>query len=246
MSESRFDFEQVFGDDYMHFYEGILTPEISDRQAALIATLLDLQPGLRILDCPCGFGRISSRLADRGADVVGIDVTPHFLEIARREKSGVDYRLGDMRELDFEAEFDAIVNVFSSFGYFDDATDKDVLKRFRRALKPGGRLLLELQAAHRMLNLLAATGGHSYNVTERGDDFLIDRWSFDALGGRTNTERTSVRDGKVRRYAFSMRLLTVSELAEWLKEAGFQKIDAYDQDGEPFGIAARRMVVVAR
>lgn len=239
---SDFDFEEVFGDDYLHFYERLLSDEVSDRQSALIAKLLDLRPGARVLDCPCGYGRIASRLAALGVEVVGVDAATHFLELARQEKTGVDYRLGDMRELDFEGEFDAVVNVFTSFGYYDDATDKDVLVRFRRALKPGGRLLIEHQSAYRMLGILAAASQHA---TAHGDDLLVDFPSYDALSGRVRTERFSVRDGKVRRYRFTTRLFTVAELASWLREAGFSEVTAFDQDGRPFSVDARRMVVVA-
>lgn len=245
MTENEFDFDQVFGDDYLYFYASVLTDEVSDRQATVIAKLLDLQPGQRVLDCPCGRGRIANRLADRGAKVTGIDVTPHFLEVARQSKSGVDYRLGDMRELDFEAGFDAVINVFTSFGYFDDAVNKDVLRRFRRALKPGGKLLIEHQNAHRMVGLITAAGGSSDHFQRQGDDFLVDRTTYDAARGCTTTERTSIRGGRVRSYRFFTRLFTPSELTGWLTDAGFVRVDVYDQEGNLFSPTARRMTVVA-
>jgi hypothetical protein len=60
-----------------------------------------------------------------------------------------------------------------------------------------------------------------------------------------NTQRTSVRDGRVHRYRFSTRLFTPAELGEWLRAAGFDSVAAFDQDGNPFSLAARRMYVVA-
>jgi SAM-dependent methyltransferase len=240
-----FDFDQVFGDDYMHFYEQILDDEVSDRQTALITKLLDVKPGMRILDCPCGHGRIANRLARVGADVVGVDRSEAFLRRAREAGTRADYRLGDMRALDFDGEFDAVVNIFTSFGYFDEETDKAVLRRFRRALKPRGRLLLELQNGYRMMSILAAGGGRSDHLEQRGDDLLIDRSTYDALTGRTLTERTSVRAGKVRRYRFSVRLFTLTELAAWLRDTGFSQIAAFDQDGETYALTSRRMCVVA-
>lgn len=246
MSEQPpFDFAAVFGDDYMHFYAGMLTPEVSDRQVAVIRRLVEVGPGTRVLDCPCGFGRIASRLAAAGAEVVGIDATPHFLDIARRESSAVDYRQGDMRQLDFDAEFDLAVNVFTSFGYFDEATDRDVLHRFWRALKPGGKLALDLLSSHRILANFAAQSGRSTVLQERGDDLLIDKNTYDAAAGRILSERISVRDGRVRRYPFSTRLFTPSEIGAWLRDAGFAVVDFFDQDGEPYSLAARRMWVVA-
>lgn len=242
---SDFDFDAVFGDDYMHFYEGLLTAEVSDRQVAVIRRLAEVGPGTRVLDCPCGFGRISSRVARTGAEVVGIDATEHFLELARRESDGVDYRLGDMRELDFDAEFDLVLNVFTSFGYFDEATDRDILHRFWRALKPGGILLLDLLSSVRILTGMAAGGGQSTVMQERGDDLLIDRNTYDAASGRIHSQRISVRDGRVRRYPFSTRLFPPSEIGSWLRDAGFSAVEFFDQDGEPFTLAARRMWVRA-
>jgi len=240
-----FDFESVFGEDYLHFYEQILTDEVSDRQVAIIGKLVGIGPGVRVLDCPCGHGRIANRLAGLGAEVVGVDSSPQFLEVARRAGSAVDYRLGDMRALEFEGEFDVLVNMFTSFGYFDDETDRKVLAGFRRALKPGGKLVMDHQNSHRILTLIAALGGESVAMTEKGDDLMIDRNRYDAVAGRTVTERISVRGGKVRRYPFSVRVFTPAELTTWLQHACFAEVRVLDQDGEPFTLAARRMWVVA-
>ena len=239
-----FDFDSVFGDDYLYFYERVLTDEVSDRQVTTIKSLVEVRPGTRVLDCPCGHGRISNRVAALGAEVVGVDSNSKFLEFAARSGSAVDYRLGDMRSLDFEGEFDLLLNVFTGFGYFDDATDRKVLAGFRRALRPGGKLVMDLQNEHRILTIIAAAGGQSIALIERGDDLLVDRNTYDAVSSRTLTERISVRDGKVRRYPFGVRLFSPAELAAWLRDAGFGQVEVFDQDGKPFTLAARRMWVV--
>lgn len=236
------DFEGVFGEDYVHFYEASQPPELSDRQAELIAQLLDLRAGSRVLDVPCGYGRITERLAVFGCDVVGVDSSAYFLERARRQAPDLDYREGDMRELDFDAEFDAVVNWFTSFGYFDDETDQAILRSWRRALKPGGKLLIDHQNRDLMLPFLGA--GRAY-VEEVGDDFLIDRSVYDVTAGRTRTERVIIRSGQVRRASFSVRTFTFTELRAWLLEAGFASVSAFGPGGEPFGRESRRMVVVA-
>ena len=75
--------EELFDEDYLYFYADVLGAERSDGDAELIARLLDLKPGIRVLDVPCGEGRISGRLAARGCDVVGIDATARFVGLAR-------------------------------------------------------------------------------------------------------------------------------------------------------------------
>ncbi|MDH4145357.1 MAG: class I SAM-dependent methyltransferase, partial [Acidimicrobiia bacterium] len=140
--------DDVFDEDYLYFYETFLTDEVSDTDAALVARLSELTPGERVLDAPCGHGRIARRLAVTGARVTGVDRSELFIERARADAAEhaveVDYRVGDVRELPVEdGGADVVVNWFSSFGYFDDAGNEAVLAEFARALRPGGRLVLE-------------------------------------------------------------------------------------------------------
>lgn len=254
-----FDFEGVFDEDYLYFYADRLDDERSEQEAAFVAGLLGLEPGLRVLDVPCGHGRIANRLAAGGAEVVGVDSNLLFLERARQDAAarGVDVEFlhGDMRELpwmgrdaagpDGEDTFDAVVNWFTSFGYFDDDTDRSILLGFRRTLRPGGRLVMDL--VNRDLLLLSHGQGRSAAtfLIERGDDLMIDRVHLDAAATRSHTERIVVRGGRVRRARFSLRLFTFAELRGWLGDAGFGEVEAYTGSGTPFSWGADRLVVLA-
>src|SRR5262249_26053330 len=160
----------------------------------------DLRAGMRVLDVPCGHGRIANRLARRGCRVVGVDRSASFLDVARRDGDAVEYVQAGMRELTPEGPFDAVINWFTSFGYFDDARDRARLAGGRRALVPGGKLVMALQTRQRVLAAVAAMGGRVTVLRERGDDLLVDRTTFDVNTARTETERISVRNGNVRRY----------------------------------------------
>jgi len=243
-----FDFDEVFGDDYLHFYAGMLTDDRSDQEADLIVRVLGLRPGMRVLDIPCGFGRIAGRLAAFGCRVTGVDSSPAFLDVARAANgagAAVDYRQADMREYVPEGGFDAVVNWFTSFGYFDDATDRALLARWRAALRPGGRLLIEHQNRQRVLGLILNAGGTSTYVHERGPDMLVDRTTFDSSTGRMSTARISIRGDRVRRYRFGNRTFAFTELREWLLDAGFTGVAGFGAEGEPLALESRRMVVVA-
>ena len=243
---SDFDFDDVFSDDYTHFYGPLLGDERSDAEAELIAGLLELAPGMRVLDAACGYGRIARRLAARGCDVVGVDRSPTFLEMARKAGGGVDYRQADMREFAADGQFDRVVSWFTSFGYFDDDANQALLASWRRALRPGGKLLIDHQNRDRFLRAVAITpDGRPSSVVERGDDLLIDRTLFDVPTGRTHTDRISVRDGRVRRYRFSVRTFTFAELRTWLLVAGFSRVEGFGRAGEPLTLDSARMIVVA-
>ncbi len=241
----------LFDEDYLHFYETILTPQHSDEETEVILGLGGLQPGMAVLDAPCGHGRIANRLAAHGLLVTGLDSSGLFLDVARKDAAdrGVDveYVEGDLREIPWESRFDALINWFTSFGYYDDDTNRAMLAGFRRALKPGGRLLLDTVNRERVLQLQSTLppGRPAVFVAERDDDLMVDKVEFDASTGCTLTERIIVRGGRVRRVHFAVRTFTVPEIRDWIIAAGYSAFDALGSEGEPFTIASGRLVIVA-
>jgi SAM-dependent methyltransferase len=235
---------ELFDEDYLWFMEELLEAR-SDAEVETILRLLELPAGASVLDAPCGHGRIANRVSGAGCRVTGLDSSRLFLDIARsRAPEGVEYIEGDLRDMPFEGRFDAVINWFSSFGYFDDEGNRRVLEGFRRALKPGGVLLLE-QASREMLVANIPPSGQAVWMTERGDDLQIDKVTFDPVLGRSNTERIIVRDGKVRRTGFSLAQPTAAELVEMLHEAGFENVRALDESGGEFTTRSRRLLLVA-
>jgi SAM-dependent methyltransferase len=235
----------LFDEDYLFFYEERIGDERSDSDAELIWNLLELQPGMEVLDLACGHGRIANRLAQRGARVTGLDATPGFLARARRDaaKLGVeaDYVEGDMRSLPWSDRFDRIVNWFTAFGYFEDGENRQVLAEAHRALTQHGRLLIENNGLPWVLRNFRPE-----IVVEREGDFAIDRTEFDPKTGRFQTERTVIRHGKVRKVQFFVRAFIFAELRDWLFHAGFAAVDGYGEDGQPLTTESRRMITVAR
>ena len=246
MTDDPFDLDAVFDDDYLHFYAPYLTQAQDDADAALITELLRLRPGEKVLDLACGHGRIAVRLAERGCRVTGLDRSPLFLSRARAlaAERGVEvlWLESDLRQLALLEEFDAVVHWFTSFGYFDDATNRDVLRRIARALVPGGRLLLETTNVFH-----AAFDPDAWKVVRVGDDLMIDEKRYDPVSGRQSNERLLVREGRPRRSVrFSVRLSTVPELRGWLEDAGFEHVTAHGGDGEDFQIDSDRLVITAQ
>ncbi len=243
MTAPRFDTDAIFDDDYLYFFAEALE-ERADAETDLIWRLLALEPGMDVLDLACGHGRIANRLAERGARVTGLDRTPLFLEVARRDAAArgveVDYVEGDMRELAWEGAFDRVVSWFTSFGYFDDEANREVLGDVHEALKPGGAVLIEGNNLAELLpRWLPAV------VIEKGDDLVVDHGVFEPVTGRADTERTVVRDGRTRRFSMSVRMFVAAELGDWLREAGFDQVRFTDGAGEPLTAQGRRMIAVA-
>jgi ubiquinone/menaquinone biosynthesis C-methylase UbiE len=238
-----FEFSEVFNEDYLYFY-GPQLEAVSDAQAETIWRLLDLEPGMEVLDLACGHGRIANRLTQRGARVTGLDARPLFLEHAHRDAAerGVEvYVCGDMRSLPWpEHRFERVISWFTSFGYFDDIDNQKVLSEAHRVLRPGGRLLIENNNLAELLpRWLPAV------VVERDGDFMIDRSTFEPATGRAVTERTCVRDGQVRRFTYSVRMFIAVELKGWLLAAGFDSVDQVDYEGAALAARSARMVSIA-
>jgi ubiquinone/menaquinone biosynthesis C-methylase UbiE len=243
----EFDVGATFGDDYLHFYAESTDDAHSDDDAAEILGHLQLPPGSRILDAPCGHGRIARRLAAAGMEVVGVDLSAEYIAMAQSEPAGPDgritYQQGDLRRLPVDGAFDAVVCWFTSFGYYDDADCSRVLAEFHRVLRPGGTVLVETM--HHDGVVRHFTAAPDATVVSRGDDAQIDLSRFDPLTGRIVTERTVYRDGAVRRSAHFIRLPTPPEWSTWLEVAGFRDARFSAGGGGPLALDSWVMVVQA-
>ncbi|MCH7584991.1 MAG: methyltransferase domain-containing protein [Acidobacteria bacterium] len=242
-----FDPEETFGDDYLHFYLAFLDDERNQADTNRVVETLGLEPGDRILDAPCGHGRMANLLAEQGMIVTGVDATESFLALARQDATErgveVDYREGDLRDVGVEGPFDAVICWFTSFGYFDDDGNREVLAEFARVLRPGGRLGMEM--LHHDGLVRRFTPAPFAVTTWRGDDVMIDTSRFDPVTGRVTTDRVVYRDGKVRRSHHQVRLPTIPELDGWLSGAGFTERSFLGVGDSPPTIDDTRMVVVA-
>ena len=235
-----------FGELYLRMFETILTPERTAQEVAGVMTMLDLEPGSRILDLCCGQGRHAVPLAQAGHRLTGLDRSTYLLEQARlaAETAGVELQWvrGDMRQLPWRREFDACLNLFSAFGYFeDDAENEQVLHQVAGVLRPGGALVLDV--ANRDYCLLRLWP----NTWQRlGKAAILEETTFDALRSRFTTTFTWVDEGKWERLTHVVRHYTAPELTGMLKRAGLTPVAYYgDFEGEEFDLYSSRLIVVA-
>ena len=255
-----FDAAAMYDEDYLYFFaapaglseiaaHGPVVPGANvpgEAAAELAWRLLDLRPGMRVLDLACGHGALANRLAARGCRVTGLDTSAVFLDRARADAAAagtsVEYVAGDMRQIPWTGRFDRVISWSTAFGYFDDTANRAVLDGIAGALRPGGRLAMDLDN----LTMFLASYCPSRVVAARENgDMLVDRYHLDAQTGRFEAERTDIRNGRARRMNFVKRLFGFPGLRDWLLAAGFTTVSGYGEDARPLTADHGRMVIVA-
>ena len=210
-----------------HFFEGLsvklwldaMSQEHTDREADSIARLLGAAPGSELLDVPCGGGRLSLTLAQRGYRVTGVYLSREFLEHARScdNADRVEWEHRDMRDLPWPERFDGAFCVGNSFGYLDDEGNAALLRAVAAALKPGARLVLETPMVLENLlgHLQSGRGGRLARCTSscRTDTTtraVASRFDYTFF----SNGRSEVRHGLHRAYRYA-------ELFELIERSGF-------------------------
>ena len=226
------------------FFEDLWLPKGRSRaeEAEFIRQVLRLRRGERVLDAPCGYGEVALHLARFGLKITGVDITAKFIARARRcfrkEALPGQFRVMDLREMDYESEFHAAYNWFGSFGYFCDAENLDVLRRFARALRPGGRLLIEQVNRERILR-------HFRHRHEVRDVRMTAKWYPKTQ--RVETFYTRWREGKGESCRSSMRLYTPGEFSRLFARNGLEVTAIYGSwDGAQYRRGSRRLVIIGR
>jgi SAM-dependent methyltransferase len=212
-----------------------------------VMALAGLRAGMAVLDLGCGIGRHALEFARQGLRVSGVDRTRSYLEKAARraEAEGLSIELveADMRDFRRPGAFDAAVNLFSSFGYFESPDDdRRVARNILDSLRPGGALVMEMMGKE----ILARTFQERSWMEEDGVILLEERRLGRAWGWIENRWILLIGGRRIER-RLSLRLYSAAELVALLSEAGFGTADAFgDLTGGAYDHAARRLVVVAR
>lgn len=240
---------EFFGDDYLGAYRETISPENTVLEAAFVQRALELPPGAELLDLCCGHGRHAVLLALAGFKVTGLDLSGQYLEQAalNAAEAGVELELvhSDMRQVPYLDRFDAVINLFTSFGYLNsDDEDMVVLHQVAKALKPGGRFLIDLINRDWVVS-------NFIPEEERGNPDgtrYLARRELDLLHSRIqNSFVVTTPDGATRHLnGLTIRLYTLTEMSRMLAEAGLGFQTVYGgYESEPYSIETRRMIVVA-
>lgn len=222
-----------------------IAPERTAQQVDFALEALDVGLGDRLLDVACGIGRHSVPFAAAGLRVTGVDISPVYL--ARAAEQGAPHRAafarGDMRALPVRSSaFDASVNLFTSFGYFEsDAEHQQTLNEIGRALKPGGRFLLDTAHHDGLIRRF-----RERDWTEIKDGLLLEARRWDVRTGRLHAVWTFVRGGSTQAHRVAIRIYTFPEMERMLRTAGLEVADIWgDWEGGPLTMDSWHMLVLA-
>jgi SAM-dependent methyltransferase len=222
--------------------------EAAPQEVDALLPMLGLEPGAAVLDLCCGVGRHSLELARRGYRVTGVDRTAAYLHTARAraaaEALAVEWVQADMREFARPEAFDAAINLFTSFGYFEDPDkDRRVADNLFYSLKPGGTLVIEMMGKEVLARIFLP---RDWQELADGTLFLQERqvkrdWTW------IENRWILVKDGWQVEYTLGHRLYDGAGLRTLLLDAGFESVALHgDLDGAPYDTNARRLVAVAR
>ena len=238
--------QTFFSGIVLDMWQQAIPEQYTRAEAEFISSLLRLRPGARILDAPCGEGRIARELAAKGNQVTGVDMAQDFLEMAqtkaKRRELTMTFTQGDVRSLSFTDDFDGAVCWGNSFGYFDDAGNAAMLQSLARALKSGGRLVLDASgnAESRLPNF------REREWAKIGDILFLEENEYDHAQGRMITHYTFVREGKEETRTGSHRIYTYREICQMLEAAGFAQVRSYASlSKDAFKLGANQLLMEA-
>jgi len=236
---------QSFFDDW--YLDNWIDPASYDErtpaQVDFLVEALGLQPGACVLDSCCGEGRHSREFARRGFRTVGVDQSEDSLERARRASPDLEFRHLDLRDMTFDREFDAAINLFTAFGYMPDEENQRAMNAIASALKPGGVLALDTMGRDWLVRNFRAT-----DWRRMPSGVLLEERHYDAVAGRICAKMTILHDGAAPEVRETdIRLYTPLEMTSLLREAGLEPVRWYGgYDGSELGLDSRRLIVIAR
>jgi len=212
-----------------------------------LVSLINLHPGMRICDLCCGVGRHSLELARRGFQVTSVDRTALYLQEAKKkaqtEGLNIQFVREDMRRFCQPNSFDAVINLYTSFGYFEEQVDnRTVLENIYKSLKNNGKLVMELVGKEVVARIF-----QERDWIEEDGFVLLEERKVGKNWGSMSNRWIILKNGNKYEHRFHHRLYSAVELCNMLSSCGFQQVETYGGlDGSPYDQKANRLVLVGQ
>lgn len=251
-------YEDFFHGLALDLWRKAIPPEKTQAEAEFLIKHLACEPGARLLDVPCGNGRLSFELGRRGYRVTGVDISEEFIEEARCSAAGlinppadasgtdlpapIEFHLGDMRAIEGSSVYDGAFCFGNSFGFLEYADMERFLGGVARALKPGARFIVNTgMAAESVLPDFEEQSCHEVGdiVTTIKERYLADESCIDS-------EYIFERDGKVESGKAKHWIYTAAEIRRMLERAEFKVLNCYGSlKSELFKLGSRELFIVS-
>jgi SAM-dependent methyltransferase len=235
--------KDYFDDFYLKYFLQNQSSQVTKKQVNLIKDFL--KPNTEILDAGCGIGRHSIKLAELGFNVLGIDSSHLYINLATKaaaEKNlqNVHFEVKDVRTIDYSEQFDGIISMWSSFGYFSDSVNYKVLENFYLALKKEGKVIIDVENRDYILKYFVRE-----TFKEKDDIFILERRNFHALTSVVSTHRYILGKNYRRDYIRHIRIYSATEMINMFSRIGLKNIEVYgNYDKEKFSENSKRIIIV--
>lgn len=241
MSDAQVDwFKDWFDSKYYHvLYDH---RDEAEAQAFLDRMIvhLDVKEGRKVLDLACGKGRHARHLAGLGLNVHGVDLSEESIRYCKQfERRGLTFEVHDMRELYLENEFDLILNLFTSFGYFDAESENErMLNSIRRSLRPKGRFLIDFLNVTPVLAKLPKTE----SISKKGIVFDVEKYHENA---RIYKQISFEADGRSHQFTEQVQALNLEDFERMIKDTGLQVDEVFGSYFlDPFDIETSDRLII--
>jgi SAM-dependent methyltransferase len=236
--------KDYFDDVYLKYF---LIPQGEERTKEQIDFISKFLPeNGYILDAGCGIGRHSIELARRGFKVLGIDTNQKYLDLALEKAKAlsldnVNFSLMDMINLNEEEVFDGVINLWSSFGYFDDDTNEEIIKNFFKAVHKNGKVIIDIENRDYILKFFVR---ETFKEKEDGI-FILERRKFDPVTSVVTTHRYIIGNGLRKEYLRHIRIYSLTEMINIFRRAGFKEVEYFgNYNGEKFYTDSERIIII--
>lgn len=242
-SSSPLWFEHWFDSHYYHALYTSRDEKEADHFLSQLLEKIHIPKGAKILDLACGKGRHARFLNQSGYDVLGVDLSENSIHAAKKmENEHLHFKTGDMREPQGLAEFDVVLNLFTSFGYFESASENiRTLEAIHQSLKPNGLLVIDFMNSEKAIQTLQP----EHHIKREGIEFFITK----TIENQIISKKISFTDNHIN-HAFEERvqLLTLTDFRHYFDQTGFKELDHFgDYHLQPFDSQhSDRLILVAQ
>jgi SAM-dependent methyltransferase len=240
-------FSSFFSGAALDLWRRAIPVEQTEEEVQFLGEVLGLEETSRVLDVPCGNGRLCIPLGLCIGSVVGVDTSDEFIEEANRSalahQSNCQFLKADMRKRDFKAEFDGAYCMGNSFGYFDKEGTLRFLKAVAASLKNDARFVID---SNMIAESFLVNGAGKEWVQVDGIYMLVEN-RYNCHESLVETTYTFLSDGKEEKREAIHWIYTAGELCKMLKQSGFEIVELLEStDGDAYSLGSERLLLVAQ